>query len=111
MENLNQAKKKNNIRYISANTSAFGTINGKVDYISAEKQSEINVRNAGKEYVSKLISDDPILKTKVNPHIPWWRDGSIEGTERRENMLSVQETKETVDKLKEIGVNFGESIS
>jgi hypothetical protein len=103
--------KKNNIRYISANTSAFGTINGKVDYISAEKQSEINVRNAGKEYVSKLISDDPILKTKVNPHIPWWRDGSIEGTERRENMLSVQETKETVDKLKEIGVNFGESIS
>lgn len=101
---------KKNIRYISASTSAFGTINGKVDYISFEKQSELNINNTGKEYVSKLIQDDPILKTKVKPNIPWWRDGSIEGTERKEKVLSKEETTQTIEKLNEIGVNFGESI-
>lgn len=50
---------------------------GKVDYVSVEKQSEINRKNIGETAFKQMIKDDPIVKgrTPNNEEKAFWRDG------------------------------------
>ena len=97
----------NSIRHINTSTSAFGNIDGKVDYISYEKQSAINIAREGRQVIQDTIYSDPILKNKVNPVIPWWRDGSIPGTERKEKVLTMKEAAEVKETIKQMEANIG----
>jgi len=97
----------NNIRHVKTTTSAFGSIDGNVGYVSFEKQSDLNIKSEGREKVVNIIKEDPILKGKINPCVPWWRDGSVEGTERKEKVLTLKEAGEVKEKIKHIEANLG----
>jgi hypothetical protein len=39
--------------------------------------------------------------------IPWWRDGSIPGTERNEKILTEKQVTEVKEKIKHMEANLG----
>ena len=48
----------NNIRHVKTTTSAFGSIDGNVGYVSFEKQSDLNIKSEGREKVVNIIKAD-----------------------------------------------------
>jgi DNA-directed RNA polymerase subunit RPC12/RpoP len=54
------------VKFRDVSTSAFGNISGKVDYISYEKQSAINIKQQGKQVVKDIINNDPYLSARAN---------------------------------------------